>query len=267
MRRARAVGVLRRVVRRRQLRKPGQQRHLRERELAEVGLSEVRRRRRVDAIRLVPVVDLVQVHLEDLVLAECARRLDGEDRLLDLPRERRLVTEEARLDELLSDRRAALADRATLRVRGERADDAADVDARVRPEGPVLDRDGRLLDLFRHRGEWDQVAPLVLERVQKVLARAVVDPRRQGDGERREVMRRREVSRDRGDRREEREAEDRAEPEHHRREPAGERPEASRYTSTSRCAVDAAGGNLVSVSVSGPLEEGHVTPLTHGDRR
>src|SRR6185503_10690243 len=115
----------RRVVRRRQLRKAREHRHLTERELREIGLAEVRRRRGAYAVRLVAVVDLVQVHLEDLVLRERARRLEREQRLLDLARERRLVAEEARLDELLRDGRAALGDRAAARVRRERADDAA----------------------------------------------------------------------------------------------------------------------------------------------
>jgi len=73
-----------------------------------------------------------------------------------------------------------------------------------------------------------------------------------------------EVRSDRGDRREKDEPDDRPDTEHDGAEPTSQGPEASRRTSVSRCAADAAGGNLVSVPVRGPLEKGHVTPLTHG---
>ena len=253
----RSERILCRVVCRWQLRKPREQRHLRERQLAQVSYSEVGRRGGSDAIGLVAVIDLVQVHLEDLFLAERARRLEREDRLLDLPCERRLVSEQARLDELLRDRRASLTDRAALRVRGEGADDPADINAGVRPERAVLDRDRRLLKAFGHPGERDQVTTLVLERVQKMLAGAVVDPRRQRNGERRQVMRGREVGRQRGDRREQHEAEDRADAEDGRAEAPGEWPESPRRSRVARGRADTAGGNLVSVPVCGPLEEGH----------
>ena len=136
--RLRRIGVLDRVVRRRRLRQPREQRHLTQRELVQVGDAEVGLRSGADAVRLIAVEDLVQVHLEDLLLAESARRLEREDRFLDLSRDRRLVAEEARLDELLRDRRAALL-RPAIHVHAGRADDAADVDARVGPERLVLD--------------------------------------------------------------------------------------------------------------------------------
>src|SRR5205823_12456355 len=125
-----ASQVLDRVVVRGRLRETGEERHLSERQLAQVGDAEVRGRRRLQAIRLVPVVDLVEVHLEDLGLAARSGRLDGEDRFFDLPRERWIVTEEAGLDQLLRDRRPALGDSAARAVYLDRPDDASDVDAR-----------------------------------------------------------------------------------------------------------------------------------------
>jgi len=66
----RALGVrdLRRVEDRRRLRQSGEQRGLREGELPQVGHAEVRRSRGLHAVRAVPVVDLVEVQLQDLLL-------------------------------------------------------------------------------------------------------------------------------------------------------------------------------------------------------
>src|SRR5207247_5412610 len=116
------------------LRETRQKRHLAERQPAQVGDPEVRRRGGAQAVGLVPVVDLIEVHLEDLLLVEGPRRLEREDRLLDLPRERGVVAQEARLDELLRDRGSALTDAAARGVRLERAGDATDVYSGVRPE-------------------------------------------------------------------------------------------------------------------------------------
>ena len=186
-------------------------------------MVEVRRRRRADPVRLVPVIDLVEVHLEDLLLAEGARRLHREDRFLQLARHGRLVAEQPRLDELLRDRRAALADGTAADVRVERPGDAADVDPRVRPERAVLDGDRRLLEALGDRGERHEVAPLVLERVEQVLPGAVVDPRRQGDRERGEVVHLGEVRGDGAGDPEDRDADERTRPHEERREAGCER--------------------------------------------
>ena len=173
--RERGGHVLDRVVLGGGLGQAREQGHLSERELAEVSDAEVRRRGGLQSVRLVPVVDLVEVHLEDLLLAEGPCRLDGKDRLLDLAGERRVVAEQPRLDELLGDRRAALRDPAGGIVRLDRTNDPRDVDARVRPEGLVLDRDRRLLHLVGNGAQRDELAALVGERVEKVLAGPVVD--------------------------------------------------------------------------------------------
>jgi hypothetical protein len=52
----------------------------------------------------------------------------------------------------------------------------------------VLDGDRRLLHERRHLVERDQLSPLVLERVEEVFAGAVVDVRRERDGNGREVV-------------------------------------------------------------------------------
>ena len=179
--RLRAVDVLARVVVGGRLREAREEGHLTERQLVQVGDTEVGGRRRLQAVGLVPVVDLVEIHLEDLRLAEGARRLDREDRFLDLSRECRIVTEETRFDQLLGDRRATLRDAAARAVDLDRADDAGDVDAGICPEGLVLDGDGRVLHPLRDRVDRDEVTPFVGERVEKVLAAAVVDVRRQRD--------------------------------------------------------------------------------------
>jgi len=179
-----ALDVLARVIVGGRLRQAGEEGHLGERQLVQVGDAEVGGGCRLQAVRLVSVVDLVEVHLEDLGLAECARRLDREDRFLDLPREGRIVTEEAGLDQLLSDRRAALGDAAARAVDLDRADDAGDVDAGIGPERLVLDSDGRVLHPLRDGVDRDEITTFVGERVEKVLAAAVVDVGGQRHGHR-----------------------------------------------------------------------------------
>ena len=70
---------------------------------AEVGV-----RRGIDAVGSGAEVDDVEVALEDLVLGVVALDLDGQQRLLDLARERDLIVEKQPARELLRDRRGAL---------------------------------------------------------------------------------------------------------------------------------------------------------------
>src|SRR5205823_2663998 len=138
-------------------------------QLVEVGDAEVRLRRGLEAVRLVPVEDLRQIHLEDLLLAERARRFYGEDRLLDLPGDRWLIAEEPGLDELLRDRRTTLRDTARREIHLERAHDPSEVDARVGPEAVILDRDRGVLHENGDLREGHELAALVLEGVEQVL--------------------------------------------------------------------------------------------------
>ena len=133
------------VVPARVLRNAGEERRLGQRQLQRV-VPEVRARRALDPVRAVREVDRVQVRGEDLVLRPVLLELPRERGLLQLPRDRAVGAGQLVLHELLRDRRAALHRRLVLDVREERAAHAADVDAAVLEEAPVLRRDDRLLD-------------------------------------------------------------------------------------------------------------------------
>ena len=132
-----------RVVDRRRLRQAREQRGLVERQLA-CGLGEVRLGRRLDTVRVVAVIDLVEVRGEDALLRPVPAELDGETRLGELPLQRLRARQVEVPHELLRDRRAALHDPARANVGDEGARDPDRVDATVLVEAPVLDRDGRL---------------------------------------------------------------------------------------------------------------------------
>src|SRR2546427_12447935 len=73
-------------------------------------LAEVRPRGRLDAVRALTEVHLVQVHLEDAILRVPALELERQDRLPQLSPETLVRREEEHLGELLRDRAAALDD-------------------------------------------------------------------------------------------------------------------------------------------------------------
>jgi hypothetical protein len=107
---------------------------------------EVRARRRLDAIGAVPEVDRVQVVVEDLLLGPLVRQVVRERGLAQLLEQRAVVLGgEGVLHQLLGDRRAALHDALLDHVLVKGAADAAQVDALVGVEAPVLDRDDRVL--------------------------------------------------------------------------------------------------------------------------
>src|SRR5262249_37780634 len=106
--------------------------------------GEVRLRRRLDAVGVVPVVDGVQILVEDVVLRVPAAELDGEAGLFELALERTFPPDVEVPDELLRDRRAALDDLPRADVLPEGPRDAFVVDAAVLVEAPVLDGDRRL---------------------------------------------------------------------------------------------------------------------------
>ena len=210
----RAVKVLglRRVEDRR-LRQSGEERGLGERELREVRLAEIRLGRRLHAVRLVAVVDLVEVELEDLLLRVRARHLDREDALADLPRQGDLATDDPLLHELLRDGRRATLTRAPIRqVREDRARDAEHVDPGVGPEGLVLGGDGRVDEHLRDLVVGDDLTPLLLELVEEPLSGAVVHAGRLCERVFGEVLGTREIGgevSERGDGAEEAEPDDR----------------------------------------------------------
>ena len=153
-----------RIEERRGLREPGEERRLRDRQLAG-GLREVRLRSGLDSVRPVPVVHLVQVRLEDPLLLPCLVQLEREAGLLDLPLQGLLRADRAVevSDELLGDRRAALHDVLRLEVREGGSRDRLVVDPRMLPEALVLDRHRRLDEQRRDL--------VVLERLTVVLCR------------------------------------------------------------------------------------------------
>ena len=105
-----------------------------------VDLAEVHARRRLDSVGAVPEVDRVQILRHDLLLGPPASEVVGERRLAQLLEDRAVVLLGQRvLDELLGDRRRALLGSAG-DVRKDRARDPSQVDPRVGPEPPVLDR-------------------------------------------------------------------------------------------------------------------------------
>src|SRR4051794_34625519 len=100
--------MLERVIHGWRLWQSGKQRGLGERQAArrsrEVGLGGGLR-----AVRMIPVIDLVQVRLQDCPLGVARLQLGGQARLLELARQRRRRdTQVAVADELLGQRRAAL---------------------------------------------------------------------------------------------------------------------------------------------------------------
>ena len=234
--------------------------HLAEGQLVQVGDAEVRGRGRLQPVGLVPVIDLVEVHLEDLGLAERPRRLDREDRFFDLARERRVVTEEARFDQLLRDRRAALRNASARAVDLDRANDATDVDAGVGPKGLVLDRDRRVLHPFGNGIDRDQIASFIRERVEEVLPASVVDVSGEGHRHRGEVARGGKIRGEVAERRGRGDADEREAGEEDGREDARERADRPHRADAARKAAARTGRKTigtVSPARSDPLD-GHL---------
>ncbi len=112
------------------------------------AMAEIFLRRRFDAIGAGAEIDAVEVELENLVFRIFVLQPDGEDRLLDFARERALLRQEQVLGELLGQRRAAL-HRPARCVARQRPHNAEGIDAPMRIETAVLDRDERLRQIRR----------------------------------------------------------------------------------------------------------------------
>ncbi len=143
------VGMDERIVALRVADHPREQGGLADGELAQRLAAHAERRRGIrreeepprgslHAVGTLTEVHRVEVLLEDLALRVLVVQAVGEDELLRLALQVLLVAEDPVLDELLRDRRSALADPPLREVVDERARDAADVDARVLPERLVL---------------------------------------------------------------------------------------------------------------------------------
>jgi len=124
-------------VGRRPLWQSSQQRGLREIELRHL-LAEVGSGRIADAVRAVPQIGVVQVDQQDLVLAETALHLEGQQHLPELAAPGALGREQHVLHHLLGDGARSLFDAAAAQVRPGGAQDGRDVEAGVLEEVCVL---------------------------------------------------------------------------------------------------------------------------------
>ena len=175
----RVVGVGEGVVLGRRLRQAGQHRRLAQAEVLDV-LVEEDLGGRLDADRRLADVGAVgggvEVLVEDLVLRVLVLVLLRHRRFLDLALDVVLgVVDVEVADELLGDRRCALADLAGLGVGDGGADDRAVVDAAVLVEVRVLDRDRPLLEVLGDLLELDRLAEDVRLHVAEAVAVGVED--------------------------------------------------------------------------------------------
>ena len=153
----RAGRIDERVVGRRRLRQPREQRRLGECETARRA-GVVRACRRLGTVCEVAVEDRVEVRGEDSLLRPLAVELHGQARLGDLPLDGALARDVEGADELLRDRRAALDDAACVQVAPERAGDPLGVDPAMRVEAAIFDRHRRERQPARHPRERDDLA-------------------------------------------------------------------------------------------------------------
>src|SRR6476661_2595376 len=100
---------------------------------------EVRLRRGLDAVGVVPVVHGVEITLEYPVLRPPVAELDRETGLLDLALERLLAARVEVAHELLGDRRSTLEHLAGAQIAPERARDPDVVDTAVLVEAAIFD--------------------------------------------------------------------------------------------------------------------------------
>ena len=127
-------------------------------------------------VLVVAEIGVRKVAFEDLVLGQPAFEPQRDQRLARLAGDRLLGGEEGELSELLGDGRAAAI------TRPRRPGDAARVDAPVRVEPPVLDRDEGLRDMGRQILDLDRgLDDRALPRDRGAVARQQRDLRR-GDG-------------------------------------------------------------------------------------
>ena len=175
------VGIGERVVLRRCLRQAGEQRRLAQAEILDVlveedlggGLHADGRLAEVGAVG-----GGVQVLVEDVVLGVLGLVLARHLRLLDLALDVVLgIVDVEVADELLGDRRGALADLTGLGVGDGGAEDRAHVDAAVLVEVRVLDRDRPLLQILGDLLQLDRLAEDVGVDVAEAVAGGVEDLR------------------------------------------------------------------------------------------
>ena len=169
-------GLRERRERRRRLDDAGDRRGFGERQVADVLAEEQTRRLRDAGDRersALPERDVVQVHLEDVVLRRAPCEHDGDPRFEHLAAQRLLarrlerhareLRQEHVAHQLLRNRAAAGHVRLrAAQVRQERADDADRIDARVVVEPVILDRQHRVDHLRRNHRQRDLALLLAL---------------------------------------------------------------------------------------------------------
>ena len=139
------------------------------REVHHLGaLAEILLRRRLDAIGARAEIDAIEIELEDLILGIFALEPEREDRLLNFARQRALLRQEQVLRELLGERRAALHAAHARDVADDRARNPDRIDAEMRIEAAILDRDESLRQIGRQfaqvHGGASGVAPVGQQR-------------------------------------------------------------------------------------------------------
>jgi hypothetical protein len=101
-------------------------------------LAEIELRRRLHAIGAAAEIRPVEIHLQDLVLAQPGLDPHGKKRLVDLAAHAALRRQEQILGQLLGDRRATLHDPVGAGILHRRARRALDVDAEMSVEARIL---------------------------------------------------------------------------------------------------------------------------------
>jgi hypothetical protein len=156
------LGVLAGVVACRSLGKRGEDRRLGNGDIA-CRLAEVALRSRLDAVGAAAEVDLVEVELEDLVLAVAGLDRTRDLHFLQLADERLLARDAVGKDvarELHGDRREPLHELAGDHVANAGPEDAAPIDTGVFVEALVLGDDERVAEVLRDVAELDEGAAL-----------------------------------------------------------------------------------------------------------
>jgi hypothetical protein len=158
---------------------PGEQRCLGQRELRR-RLAEVGFGRRLDPVRLVAVVDAIQIGLEDLVLRILVLDLDREDHLVELAKDGPVLRQVDVFDQLLRDRAPALVESEPEQVLQAGLPGAQQVQRAMLVEGSVFDRDRRLPHGGGDLAQGDDVPPLgsLVDLGQEHGAGTVVNPGR-----------------------------------------------------------------------------------------
>ena len=149
----RALRIDDRVIRGRRLRQTGQHGRFGQRQILQV-LAEVHPRRARETIGALTEIDLIHVHLENLIFRQLRLDLVREQHFVDLARVGLLARKEEVARHLHRDRARALRGVAIGQRDKAGARDAGEVDAAVIVEARVFDGEDRLLQTDRARPEY-----------------------------------------------------------------------------------------------------------------